>query len=235
MNKHFLCPLFAAAVAVLSAHSVASAQATAQLHVVDSDSPEVFVERDAGTVQEKNLFRLLNNGTANFEIASGAAVAKRWSFGTLGNGDLRFNAVGSGAVEVRINRAGDMDVRGQVICGGGCVNPSSRELKTDFALVDEEDILERLTSLPMRTWRYKGSADTPTHMGPVAEEFHEVFGLSDSTQISTIDVNGVTMAAVKGLNKKLERKEQELAALQAENAEFALRLAALERELAKRE
>lgn len=229
-RKIFLVAACSAAVGSFT--SPAAAQPTAQLHVVDADSPEVFVERTGATAKEKNLFRILNNGTANFEIADGPGIENRWSFGVI-NKAFRVNAVGTGVVEVAVNRMGDMTVAGKVTCKGGCVNGSSRKLKTDFALVDEEEVLEKLAKMPLRTWRYKDGADQPMHIGPVAEEFQEAFGFSDGSVISTIDADGVTMAAVKGLNRKLEEKEKELEALRAQNEVFALRLAKIEQEFAK--
>jgi hypothetical protein len=64
------------------------------------------------------------------------------------------------------------------------------------------------------------------HLGPVAEDFHAAFGLAgDGKFIAANDLAGVSLAAVQGLNAKLER----------ENAELRKALAALERRLEKLE
>ena len=45
------------------------------------------------------------------------------------------------------------------------------------------------------------------HIGPVAQDFHEAFNVgADDKHISTIDADGVALAAVQGLNQKLEEK-----------------------------
>ncbi|KKM03949.1 hypothetical protein LCGC14_1769290 [marine sediment metagenome] len=88
---------------------------------------------------------------------------------------------------------------------GAVTNPSSREVKTDKRILDEEDIAEKVIDLPVESWRYIG--DEKEHVGPYAEDFTEAFGLGDSRTIDLRDLAGVTMAAVKGLGKKIERLE----------------------------
>ena len=82
---------------------------------------------------------------------------------------------------------------------------SSRDVKTDKRILDEEDIAEKVIDLPVESWRYIG--DEKEHVGPYAEDFTEAFGLGDSKTIDLRDLAGVTMAAVKGLGKKIERLE----------------------------
>jgi hypothetical protein len=42
-------------------------------------------------------------------------------------------------------------------------------------------------------------------MGPVAQDFRAAFGLGDSDKtITTVDADGVALAAIQGLNQKLE-------------------------------
>jgi hypothetical protein len=109
--------------------------------------------------------------------------------------------------------------------GGVWTNASSRSLKEGFASVNALDVLTKVAALPITTWTYKGSSEG-THMGPVAEDFKETFGLAgDGKSIGTVDANGVALAAIQGLNIKLTQAEKENAALKA-------RLEALEAKLA---
>jgi hypothetical protein len=65
----------------------------------------------------------------------------------------------------------------------------------------------------------------------VAQDFHAAFGLGrDDISISMIDEGGVALAAIQGLNQKLEAKEAEVQNLKSEMAE----LRALMRQLIRR-
>ncbi len=105
--------------------------------------------------------------------------------------------------------------------GGTWTNASSRSYKENFGAVNGLEVLSRLVKLPILTWDYKGSGEG-LHMGPVAEDFKASFGLAgDGKSISTVDADGVALAAIQGLNAKLE----------AENAALRARLDALEARL----
>ncbi len=94
--------------------------------------------------------------------------------------------------------------------GGSWVNGSSRSFKRDFAAIDTQAVLDRLIALPILRWRYKGE-DADLHYGPVAEDFKAAFGLGgDARYIGTVDADGVALAAIQGLNAKLERENQRL-------------------------
>jgi hypothetical protein len=91
---------------------------------------------------------------------------------------------------------------------------SDRDAKTDLAAVDPRAILERVAKLDIATWRYKTQPPTIRHMGPMAQDFHAAFALGESDrQISTVDADGVALAAIQGL---LLLMRQENAALRAE-------------------
>jgi hypothetical protein len=99
--------------------------------------------------------------------------------------------------------------------GGVWTNASSRAFKEGFRAVDPLDVLNRLLALPITTWQYIGSSEG-LHLGPVAEDFKAAFGLAgDGESIATVDADGVAMAAIQGLNAKLEAEN---AALRAESA-----------------
>jgi trimeric autotransporter adhesin len=104
--------------------------------------------------------------------------------------------------------------------GGSWASVSDRERKRDFAPVDGDDILARLAALPVTSWSYRDDASGRRYIGPVAQDFHALFALGDDTTIATLDVDGVTLAAVKAL-------ESRTAALQAANAALEQRVAEL--------
>ncbi len=79
---------------------------------------------------------------------------------------------------------------------------SSRDFKEDIEEIDEEDVLEGLTELPIARWKYIG--DDVEHIGPMAEDFQETFGVGDGKTIHLADVSGVLLASNKALAKRLE-------------------------------
>jgi len=100
-------------------------------------------------------------------------------------------------------------------------NVSDREAKRNFSAVDGTQVLDKLASMPISTWSYKSEKDTIRHMGPMAQDMHAAFGLGDSDKsITTIDGDGVALAAIQGLNKKLDDQNRkqgtEIAALRGE-------------------
>jgi hypothetical protein len=84
----------------------------------------------------------------------------------------------------------------------------------------------------VQSWNYKWEADTNTpHLGPMAQDFKAAFYPGrDDKSISTLEFDGVELAAIQGLNQKLT---EELKRRDAENAELKSRLSALEGLVAK--
>ena len=100
-------------------------------------------------------------------------------------------------------------------CVGG--PPSSRNLKENFTPLDLNDILQRISELEITRWNYKEDEDSITHIGPVAEDFYQAFGLGHSDKkLSSIDPPGVALVGVKALLEKVKVQEQQIAKLQQE-------------------
>ncbi len=98
---------------------------------------------------------------------------------------------------------------------------SARSAKTNVESVDPETVLDGVEDLEITTWTLKHNG-TGRHIGPMAEEFAETFGLGDDDEsISTVDAEGVALAAIQGLSKKLDKRDDRI-------AELEQRLAALE-------
>jgi hypothetical protein len=113
--------------------------------------------------------------------------------------------------------------------GGTWTNDSDRESKENFAPVDGNDLLARLAEVPIQTWNYKAEDPADRHLGPVAQDFHAAFGLGqDDQHISTIDAEGVALAAIQALHQRNQELEAENAAQQAQLADLEARMAALE-------
>ncbi|HPY31103.1 MAG TPA: tail fiber domain-containing protein [Verrucomicrobiota bacterium] len=103
---------------------------------------------------------------------------------------------------------------------------SDKNVKKDFAPVDTVDVLEKLAALPITQWRYRWEEENVTpHLGPMAQDFKAAFypGTDDKT-ITTQEADGVALAAIQGLNQKVEvrsrKAEDRIGQLESENAEL---------------
>jgi hypothetical protein len=93
---------------------------------------------------------------------------------------------------------------------------SDRNVKERFTEVNPQEVLARVAALPIAEWSFK--LDTATrHIGPMAQDFHAAFNIgADDKHIATVDEEGVALAAIKGLNQKLDEKDVEIRKLKEE-------------------
>lgn len=97
--------------------------------------------------------------------------------------------------------------------GGAWTTLSDRNAKANFAPVDTREILEKVVALPLETWNYKSQDTTIRHLGPMAQDFKAAFQIGETnTGITTVDADGVALAAIQGLNQKLEEQKTQLKA-----------------------
>jgi hypothetical protein len=150
--------------------------------------------------------------------------------------DYSFQTVGSprGTRYVFVGRNGVNTItawNGAVLTDGGMWNNASdRNRKTDFKEVDARAVLDKLAAMPVRQWRYTNEDACVKHIGPVAQDFKFTFGLgADDKTIGTADADGVALAAIQGLNQKLEdrcdKADRRVQNLEAENAQLKRQLA----------
>jgi autotransporter adhesin len=93
---------------------------------------------------------------------------------------------------------------------------SSRTVKEGFEDTDGEEILRKVAGLSIKRWRYIGSE--AEHIGPIAEEFRQAFGLgTDSTKIDGVDADGIALRAIQALEKRTAALQEAVTALQAAN------------------
>jgi hypothetical protein len=134
----------------------------------------------------------------------------------LGTGDMMVARDANQAEVFRVLGNGDVQVRGVLLT-------SDCRLKTNFADVSTRGTLERLLCMPISSWNYRSDPDNVRHIGPTSQDFQAAFGFNgeNEQQLSSVDVQGVALAAIQGLNAKLE----------AENVELRRALARLESRL----
>jgi len=144
------------------------------------------------------------------------------------NDNNRFVARASGGVY--LYTSSDLSTGAYLAAGSGTwTDLSDRNLKDNFTPVDALDVLARLAEIPIATWNYKTQDDSIRHMGPAAQDFSAAFGLGDSdTGISTVDADGVALAAIQGLYSLVQEQDARIQALEAENDNLEQRLTDLE-------
>jgi hypothetical protein len=92
---------------------------------------------------------------------------------------------------------------------------SDRGAKENFAPVNALDILAKVAALPIESWNYKTQSPSIRHMGPMSADFYTAFAVGeDDMHISTIDADGVALAAIQGLNTLLQQGAADVAHLE---------------------
>lgn len=185
-----------------------------------------------------------NNNTASgaysFAAGRGAKATHERSFvwGADSVGTTNSNGVGS---FVAYAPGGVFFFAGPAGAGGcsltvpssGWACSSDRALKTNIRPLDALDVLKRVVSLSVTSWSFKG-AEPFIHIGPMAQDFKAAFGLGgDDKTISPMDSAGVALAAIQGLNQKLEERDRRIEQLERTNAAMQRDLAAIRRRLAR--
>ena len=221
--------------------------ADAKLHVLTDDgSPGpggLKVEDARSTVANRALMELVNNGGVRMALDN-LNVNERWEFFNNSAGDFNITRNGSGGTEFAVTRAGGMTVgpgaatnlslrpSGNLFITGTLFETSDREKKENFEEVDCEKVLEQIAEMPISTWNYKADEVEIRHMGPVAQDFRSAFELGDSDKtIATTDKVGVSLAAIKALNTKVQNKDEEIEALGSKLDEKDEQIESLKNEL----
>ena len=114
--------------------------------------------------------------------------------------------------DVRATNSGAYGFSGSVY--GKCFNEASdRDEKEQLSPIEGQEVLDRIASLPISLWNFKGDKST-RHIGPTAQDFYAAFQVgTDDRHIATVDEGGVALAAIQGLNQKLNEQAAEIQSL----------------------
>jgi hypothetical protein len=97
---------------------------------------------------------------------------------------------------------------------------SDRNAKANFEMVNAADVLAKVAAMPVMTWNYKTQNESIRHIGPTAQDFRAAFGVGESdTGITTVDADGVALAAIKGLVEELQERDKQIEELKMKSAE----------------
>jgi hypothetical protein len=218
---------------------IGTSSPTSTLHIqADNDdalessfgSSTITTETKGGTAQSRVLLNCINNGPTVVSMTdTNRPSFSQWLitntvFGDVDALSLRKNAAGApnftifedgnirftfnGTPNCTIKPNGDLFVRGSVLSN------SDRNLKENIKPVDPEEILTKVVQLPITTWNYNYDQDAIPHMGPMAQDFYQAFRLGvDDKTIASMDKDGVALAAIQGLNRKMESKDEKITEL----------------------
>lgn len=115
----------------------------------------------------------------------------------------------------RFFTSSDLSTGVSLSAGGGAWNTiSDRNAKDNIMAINPRDVLRGVLKLPISTWNYKGQSQF-LHIGPMAQDFYSIFkvGESDKT-ITTVDPDGVALAAIQGLNEELQDRDVKIKRLE---------------------
>jgi hypothetical protein len=108
------------------------------------------------------------------------------------------------------------------VYANGVALTSDRNVKENFTAVNTREVLAKVAALPVTEWNYRTDSKAVQHIGPMAQDFQAAFGLAgtDDKHISVVDEGGVALAAIQGLNQKLNEKDAEIQELKQSIAEL---------------
>ncbi len=147
------------------------------------------------------------------QIASGQpgaflfADASPFPFPALAPDEFAVRATGGVRLVTAVDGSGAPAAGVRLSAGSGSWETlSDVNAKTGFVPVDENQILDRLMALPINTWSYRSQDASIRHIGPTAQDFYSAFRLgTDDRYISTVDEEGVALAAVQALARKVQQ------------------------------
>jgi hypothetical protein len=165
-----------------------------------------------------------NSAAGTFSFAAGGRASALltgtfvWSDSSDGDAYLtahtpyEFLARASGGFTLWTNPAGT--VGATLAPGSGTwASASDRNLKTDVVRVDDAAVLDKVAALPINRWSYITERGV-RHVGPMAQDFYAAFGVGeDDKHITSIDEDGVALAAIKALhaeNVQLRARQEKM-------------------------
>jgi trimeric autotransporter adhesin len=143
------------------------------------------------------------------------------NFSSTNNNEFAVRATGGVRLVTGIDGTGNPNAGVKLDpAGTSWATISDRNAKKNFVAVNERAVLEKLGQVPVEQWNYKWESDQSVpNLGPMAQDFKRAFYPGrDDKSITTLEFDGVELAAIQGLNQKLEaeleRKNVQIDALQ---------------------
>jgi hypothetical protein len=185
-----------------------------------------------------------NSAQGNYSLAAGCdAVAHHpgafvWAdsncsaFGSTAPNQFSVLSTGGARFVSAIDGSGNPTGGVTLASGGGSwASLSDEASKTAITPVSGRGVLRKLESVPISEWSYRGQGPSIRHIGPMAQDLSRAFGVGeDPRHITSVDPDGISLAAIKGLQRELRAERRRRDALERRLNGLEARLAALERE-----
>lgn len=159
---------------------------------------------------------VVNQGVAGMLQAPNAAARNAASMG--GNASSMYGTQANAYAKSQSQDNGIFGALGSV-AGAALASPwvgglvlSDENAKTDKKVVDDDEALAAVRKIPVSSWRYKtGVGDEGAHIGPMAQDVQAAAGDQSAPggkAIDMISANGINLAAIRALDKKVRKLEQ---------------------------
>lgn len=169
---------------------------------VSGTAARLLIENTNPTATNREMFELRNRGGTYF-IFHDIAVNARYTF-ALFEGHFLIDDQATVPVEFQLFPGGNLTISGML------TQNSDRETKTDIAAVESSEVLEKVSKLPISTWRQKTDPPETRHLGPMAQDFAAAFQLgADDKHIAPVDLAGVSLAAIQALYAEVQELKRE--------------------------
>ncbi len=212
---------------------IAMSQAEEIIHVKSTDGTvKVIVEDTFSSAISRDMLELRNTGPVRMMITN-PATAAAWSIGNNTTNSLVCSLAGTAGDEFVIKQDGTVEIgagastiftvsaSGDVSIQGTLSQASDKNRKENIKGIDPTALLNKVIGLPITSWQFKDNAAGTRHIGPMAQDFHVLFDVgARETHIAPLDASGVALAAIKGINTKLENNNEKLDMIENQNMDF---------------
>ena len=176
--------------------------------LASSQATSAGVALNAGNAANSNM-----QAVGNIQAQGNQIMTQGFSGAMSGNSSAG-NLYGQSAQiqnTANANNMAMMMAAGQAV-GQGAAAASDVRLKTDIRGIKPKEALKAVNNTPVSKWKYKQGSHADDggkeHTGPMAQDVQATMGnkvAPNGTAIDLISMNGVTMAAIQELSKKVDR------------------------------
>ncbi len=194
--------------------------------------------------QASGEFATVPGGQANVAHGEGSFAAGMGS-NAADNGDFVWSDVASGATAISVTGDNEFLARARggvtfyssanlasgvkLAAGSGTWSSlSDRNAKTAILPLNDDGVLARVAALPISEWSYSTERGV-RHVGPMAQDFYAAFKVGeDDRHITSIDEDGVALAAIKALNARVAGLREDNEALRRQLIALTAKVNAIE-------